>query len=329
VGRARRRSNASRVRRPKQRTTHACSWLCALRRKAVLMLVPERVRKCVSFLGIKEGDQFRPRATAFAVVIDEEQYRWHYIVTAEHVVARSCSLGHDLWLRINMGGAEPAEIKIDPPSWYFHPNSAEAATDVAVCPISFDHSAEIDPVPIYGPRSVAATRAVINDVRIGVGDEVIVAGLFRSHYGQERNIPIIRVGNVAMLDGDPVKTKNGNYVDAYLIEARSIGGLSGSPAFVHLPAIRTIDGKTRLSREKPFYEVYLLGLMHGHFDVEDLNLDVVLDDAKDASSGIHSGIGVVIPVEKIIDTVMQLKLVEARRKIVRESTESRGIISEA
>jgi hypothetical protein len=225
-------------------------------------------------------------------------------------------------LRVNREGAEPAEIKIDPSSWYFHPNSAEAATDVAVCPISFDRSEEIDPVPIYGPRSVAATPAVIKDVKIGVGDEVIVAGLFRSHYGRQSNVPIVRVGNVAMLDGEPVKAKNGSYVDAYLIEARSIGGLSGSPAFVHLPAIRTIEGKTDLFGQKPFYQVYLLGLMHGHFDVEDLNLDVVLDDARDASSGIHSGIGVVIPVEKIIETVMQSKLIEARTKIVHESKES-------
>jgi hypothetical protein len=126
-----------------------------------------------------------------------------------------------------------------------------------------------------------------------------------------------------MLDGDPVKTKNGSYLEAYLIEARSIGGLSGSPAFVHLPAVRTVDGKTDLFGRKPFFQIYLLGLMHGHFDVETLNLDVVLDDAQDASSGVHSGIGVVIPVDKIIDTVMQSRLVEAKIK-AREGSEGAG-----
>lgn len=284
------------------------------------MLVPERVRECVCFLGIRQADQFRPRATAFAVEIDEQECRWSYLVTAEHVVARSLDLSHDLWLRVNRRAGEPTEIKIDPSDWYFHPNSAESATDVAVCPISFDHGEEmINPVPIYGPRSVAATRAVIDDVRMGVGDEVIVAGLFRSHYGQQKNVPIVRVGNVAMLDGEPVKSKNGSYVDAYLIEARSIGGLSGSPAFIHLPAIRTIDGKTNLLSQKSTYQLYLLGLMHGHFDLEDLNLDVVLEDARDASSGIHSGIGIVIPVEKIIDTIMQPKLIDVRSRIVQET----------
>lgn len=271
-----------------------------------------------AFPGNQTGNQFLPRATAFVVEIEEHQYRWCYLVTAEHVIARSLSLGCDLWLRINTLGAVSEEIKINSSSWYYHPNSAEFATDVAVCPIALEREHEIDPVPIYGPRSVAATRAVIDDIRIGVGDEVIVAGLFRSHYGQQRNVPIIRVGNVAMLDGEPVKTKSGSYVDAYLIETRSIGGLSGSPAFVHLPAIRTIDGKTNLRTQKQIFQVYLLGLVHGHFDVEDLNLDVVLDDVKDASSGIHSGIGVVIPVEKIIETLMQPTLVEARAKTVAE-----------
>src|SRR3569833_1461651 len=99
------------------------------------MLVPDRVRKCVSFLGVKQGDQFRPRATAFAVEIDEGPGRWYYLVTAEHVVARSLALGHELWWRVNgTAGTGPAEIKIDPSNWYFHPKSAEVATDVAVCP---------------------------------------------------------------------------------------------------------------------------------------------------------------------------------------------------
>ncbi len=89
------------------------------------MLVPERIRKCVLFLGVRQEDRFQPRATAFAVEIDDQNRRWRYLVTAEHVVGRSLALGQDLWLRVNTVGADPAEIKIDTSSWYFHPNSAE------------------------------------------------------------------------------------------------------------------------------------------------------------------------------------------------------------
>jgi hypothetical protein len=290
------------------------------------MLVPERARKCVCFLGIKEREHFRPRATAFAVEIFDQGGRWKYLVTAEHVVSGLLSKNHEVWLRINNVNSGPDEIKIQPSDWWYHPNSEEAKTDVVVCPIDLDAVADISPVPISGPESVAATRQVIDEINIGVGDEIIVTGLFRSHYGRQRNIPIVRVGNIAMLDGDPVRTDYCGYTDGYLIEARSIGGLSGSPAFVHIPAIRTVQGKTKLHGGKRIFQLYLLGLVHGHFDVDDLNSDVVLEDPKDSTSGIHSGIAVVIPVEKIIETIMQPDLVEIRRQIAQaEKDSSAGI----
>jgi hypothetical protein len=68
--------------------------------------------------------------------------------------------------------------------------------------------------------------------------------------------------------------------------------------------------------------------MHGHFDVEDLNADVVLEDQGDATSGIHAGIGVVVPVEKIIETIMQPALIEMRRKIVEEDRANNGAASD-
>ena len=41
----------------------------------------------------------------------------------------------------------------------------------------------------------------------------------------------MRMGNVALMAGEPIPAHDYN-MDAHLIEARSIGGLSGSPAFV-------------------------------------------------------------------------------------------------
>ena len=81
---------------------------------------------------------------------------------------------------------------------------------------------------------MVATDKVINDNAIGVGDEVFLTGLFANHIGQQRNLPIIRVGNIALMPEEPVQHPSLGPIDAYLIEARSIGGLSGSPVFVHL-----------------------------------------------------------------------------------------------
>jgi len=64
--------------------------------------------------------------------------------------------------------------------------------------------------------------------------------------------------------------------------------------------------------------------MHGHFDIEDLNADVVLEDEKDATSGIHSGIGVVVPVEKIIETIVQKELLDVRNKLIDDAREASG-----
>jgi hypothetical protein len=53
----------------------------------MIVLVPERARQCVLFVGIKTDGAFLPRATAFAVEIEEHQYRWIYLVAAEHVIS--------------------------------------------------------------------------------------------------------------------------------------------------------------------------------------------------------------------------------------------------
>ena len=283
------------------------------------MLVPERARKCVLFVGAKPAGKFVPRATAFAVRIHDHQHLFHYLVTAEHVVSALLRKDHDIWVRANSKSGPPDEVKIGLQDWSFHPDAAYSGADVAVAPLSFDGNTDLDPVPIVGPDSVAATHDVITKTGIGVGDEAVITGLFLSHHGQQKNVPITRIGNIAMLDGEPVTTKYCGDLNAYLIEARSIGGLSGSPVFAHLPAIRTIDGKTTLPyTQASIFQLYLLGLVHGHFDIQNLNSDAVLEDGERAISGIHSGIGVVIPVEKIIETVMQPKLAKMRLKIVED-----------
>ena len=60
--------------------------------------------------------------------------------------------------------------------------------------------------------------------------------------------------NIAMIPDEPVTTSLGD-IKAYLVEARSIGGLSGSPAFV------------RETGAEGTGSFYLLGLMHGHWGV--------------------------------------------------------------
>ncbi len=76
--------------------------------------------------------------------------------------------------------------------------------------------------------SLFATDEIIKDQNIGLGDEVFITGLFGYVAGSQKNIPIVRVGNIAMMPDEKVPTE-GEPMEAYLIEARSMGGLSGSP----------------------------------------------------------------------------------------------------
>jgi hypothetical protein len=71
-------------------------------------------------------------------------------------------------------------------------------------------------------------------------------------------------------------------------------------------------------------QFYLLGQMHGHFDIRNLNEDAVSDGEQDALGSINTGLGVVVPVEKIIETMMQPGLSEMRRKTAEKTRKAEG-----
>jgi hypothetical protein len=142
---------------------------------------------------------------------------------------------------------------------------------------------------------------VLDSNKIGPGEEVAIFGLFRSHYGVDHNVPIVRVGHIASIQDEMVHTEYCGYMEAYLVEAMSIAGLSGSPVYLmRAPILEIPNGVDPKQIRAQRY--MLLGLMHGHYDIKNLNEDVVSDDIG-SSKGIHTGLGVVVPVEKILETI--------------------------
>jgi hypothetical protein len=270
----------------------------------------DKVLKSVAFIGIKKDGRFQPRATAFFVSYKQEQHSFDHLVTAEHVIAGLLTKGHDIWLRVNLKNGDGGEVRLnDPIAFRFHPNEQER-TDVAVCPFT-PNAFEDDET---GESLTADTVSLVLEETergflpteefsrqsMGLGAQIAIVGLFRSHYGKNRNVLIVRVGNISALPGEPVFTSYAGYVSAYLVEARSIAGLSGSPVFA-LPDPAMVVARV-LDRGTLGQGAALLGLMHGHFDIPNLNEDVVADE--DAPTrGVHTGIGVVIPVNKILETI--------------------------
>ncbi len=119
---------------------------------------------------------------------------------------------------------------------------------------------------------------LIND--LGLGDEVFLTGLFHSHHGRQRNIPIVRAGNIAAMPEEKIHTDKFGFIDAYLVEARSIGGISGSPVFIYQGMDRKYAKGTLLcGTGERMSNFFFLGLMHGHYNLNLLSADAVDMDA--------------------------------------------------
>ncbi len=169
------------------------------------------------------------------------------------------------------------------------------------------------------------TPEVAAEEMIGIGDEVHVLGLFTKHSGKEKNLPILRTGNIAAMPDEPVQTPSG-LMEAYLIEARSIGGLSGSPVFIVQTASKSpMSFAMRVPSENPSIfsstcrSIRLLGLMHGHWSTDSLLLSEYEPDAA-GQTRLNTGIAVVVPAPRIMETLAREELAEQRRAEIQRVT---------
>jgi hypothetical protein len=180
----------------------------------------------VVFLCVEDRGEFKFGGTAFLYGHPSERFpdkHFLYLVTARHNVEKAERFG-DLYLRANLkaGGAEI--VRLDG-QWHYPDNEA---SDVAVIPVG--PGAEFDITSIG--RDDLATDEVAGRYGLGVGDEVFSVGLFTRHRGKTRNVPLVRSGIVAAMPGEPLEDPTSGFeYHAYLVEMRSIGGLSGSPVF--------------------------------------------------------------------------------------------------
>jgi hypothetical protein len=145
--------------------------------------------------------------------------------------------------------------------------------------------------------------------RPGLGDEVATVGLYSSHYGQDRNVPVVRIGNIARLPGEPVLSKRG-YVKAFLIETKSILGLSGSPVYVNVPHITLSASGSIRTLHGDGLDAFPIGMMLGYHVVSTLEdqIPVPSTEGETAKSETslderNTGFAVVVPIEAILDVV--------------------------
>jgi hypothetical protein len=281
--------------------------------------IPEVVLKCVGFVGEVtqrdssgvSGDLY---ATGFFVSVPcaspelrQTGMRTCYFVTAKHVAIDLKD--REVYFLVNkVGGGVTELLHIYDNTWWFHPTDATA--DLAVAQIYQQSNADIDAVGI----EYLGTPERLAELNIGIGDEVFATGLFTPAPGTARNIPIVRHGNIAMMPGEQIQTELG-YADVFLVEARSIGGLSGSPVFVR-PTINIPIEEQRGGVKNIFvvgHGATLLGLMHGHWDIQESEINKA-DIVQDRKKGVNLGIGIVVPAIKIWETITRSELTEIRMK---------------
>jgi hypothetical protein len=106
---------------------------------------------------------------------------------------------------------------------------------------------KVDLVPIG--VELFATSEKIREHDIGIGDALFCTALFSRFVGTAKNLPIVRMGVIALMPDEPVPTKKFGNVEAFLIEIRSLGGLSGSPVFLYHVGPRLVGKTVRLVTE--------------------------------------------------------------------------------
>jgi hypothetical protein len=282
--------------------------------------IQDELRRGIGFLGFDMDNAEMYKASCFAIYVKSGRIRNSYLVTAKHNLINLA--GKQCFVRMTTKGREPIRVELGNRRWYYHPTE-EGATDVAVLP--FREIAEWGSWPEINDT---VTDEDIATGRVGCGDEGFIVGLFSALPGETKNIPIYRSCHIAAMElSDPVRMRAKDVqepMECYLVEARSIGGLSGSPVFTVSnpqtgtdyepdPAIKHPQGfQARQYMPRDSGNWLLLGLVHGHWDVSRGQLSKMMGVEDDE---VNSGIAVVVPAKKIAETLNHPELVAMRAEI--------------
>lgn len=289
------------------------------------MQIPPEILKCVCFVEVMKGGKWCLNGTAFIVslplegvhpAVDPEPYAL-YAVTAKHVLhmdGKAPDQDDPWWyddarlvLNTMAGGID--YLPVTPTDWYPHPLSDCAAIRVDIDPFHFDY--------MHYPAKSYVNSEFFETHQVTPGEEVIVMGLLWAHPGRPQITPIVRVGHLAAFPLDPVNLDTGPEVAA-LVEVLSIGGLSGSPAFIHLGDFRREDyGRGELlalqGEVGPTGGNWLLGIVHGRFVHE--------DPRKPQSESLNVGITPVIYASHIDELLQSERMTKERDAVVKEKNE--------
>jgi hypothetical protein len=249
--------------------------------------------------------------TAFYVGIDVGRDRWvNYVVTARHVIDGSRPYG-GLYVRCVDAEGELTVMSLPSDAWWLHPTA-----DVAASRVCFN-------LDEFGfkmlPSHLFATAEWLKQHDVGIGDRLIIPGMFSQFIGGLRDEPVVRFGRISLMPKERIKIPHqgglpGMEIDAVLAEIAAWGGQSGSPVFVYFSVDRGLFAGNQLSMQIP--NPRLLGLVHGHYNVIQRPVSGEPEHS-DIRIPLNAGIAIIVPAVKIEELLMMEAVVEDRNQVKR------------
>jgi hypothetical protein len=276
------------------------------------MRVPDEILKCVVYVYFQEdGDSDEMRraiGTGFFVSIPSKTANvvYPYLVTAKHCVVEPMQRGR-LFVRINTKAGSSAYVEIRD-GWVF---PDDPSSDLAVIPFWIPPDI-VERLDFRGiAEAMFATPEKHKEHEIGIGDEVVISGLFTRLRNRPTNHPIVRFGNIAAMPIDRLAdTKTGLDYCALLVEVRSIGGLSGSPVFVYLGPERVPPSKVRRPDQR---FLMLIGVVRAHWEHKEDGIAVKGSAFYDELDKVNWGIAAITPVADLISVLYGDELMKLRK----------------
>jgi hypothetical protein len=266
--------------------------------------------RSVVYVGLQAHGNFTPIGTGFCAGVEHRGNRFFFFITADHVV--DMISGDTVYIRMNKkdgnaGSPIPIDKKLKIPG-------LDRSHDLAIFPVPPLHEGYDADYVFMGPGDF---EKILEEVwRPQPGDEVATIGLYTSHHGHTKNIPVVRVGHIAMLPNEPVMSTRG-YVEAYLVETRSILGLSGSPVCITIPPMRVVDGKIQILDTG--LGAICIGMMLGYHLSASVDDQIVVPVHQETEQQIeeghdesgdklsleerNTGFAVVLPIERILEVM--------------------------
>ena len=285
------------------------------------MRISDDLRKCVVFLGYEDNTEpggIKCIGTGFLFIYKD----FPFLVTVKHVALQlgDCPFS----IRVNRVNGEAENIHADQTEWFYH---NDEYVDLAVTPCVFQkHKYD----SLYIPDKLIKP---VGEYNIGIGDICYTIGLFGLLYGKKRNYPIVFTGNIALLpEGEkiPVKGSGGaKYIEGYLVGSQSLSGLSGAPVFarpttdINLPCLKPSEDDVSGERFS-LSDVFLIGVWSGSWYK---NPDQVLTSEIGMGEDIRVpiGMGVVTPVEKLIELMELPEMKKKRTDFVAQKDRNRAV----